>query len=78
MHAPILILTLLLIPALRIIAFVLDPPTTERILRHIDQPHELPAVLPAARTGGDIWASDISRILTLGVVQKAGAGQNSK
>ena len=32
---------------MRIIAFVLDPPTIERILRHIDQPHEPPAVLPA-------------------------------
>lgn len=32
---------------MRIIAFVLDPPTIERILRHIDQPHQPPVVLPA-------------------------------
>ncbi len=32
---------------MRIIAFVLDPPTIERILRHIDQPTEPPVVLPA-------------------------------
>lgn len=32
---------------MRIIAFVMDPPTIERILRHIEQPHEPPAVLPA-------------------------------
>ena len=32
---------------MRIIAFVLDPPTIERILRHIDLPHQPPAVLPA-------------------------------
>jgi hypothetical protein len=32
---------------MRIIAFVMDPPTIERILRHIDQPTEPPAVLPA-------------------------------
>ena len=31
---------------MRIIAFVLDPPTIERILRRVDQPHEPPAVLP--------------------------------
>ena len=33
---------------MRIIAFVLDPPTIERILRHIDQPHEPPAVAAGA------------------------------
>ena len=32
---------------MRIIAFVLDPPVIERILRHIDEPIEPPAVLPA-------------------------------
>ncbi len=33
--------------AMRIIAFVQDPPVIERILRHIDEPHEPPVVLPA-------------------------------
>ncbi|PJA73566.1 hypothetical protein CO151_13150 [bacterium CG_4_9_14_3_um_filter_65_15] len=32
---------------MRIIAFVLDPPAIERILRHIDEPTEPPVVLPA-------------------------------
>jgi hypothetical protein len=32
---------------MRIIAFVLDPPVIERILRHIDEPVEPPEVLPA-------------------------------
>ena len=32
---------------MRIIAFILEPPVIERILRHIDQPHEPPVVLPA-------------------------------
>ena len=32
---------------MRIIAFVLDPPVIERILGHIGQPSEPPAILPA-------------------------------
>ena len=32
---------------MRIIAFVLDPPVIERILRHVGQPPEPPAILPA-------------------------------
>ena len=32
---------------MRIIAFVLDPPVIERILRHIGEPTEPPAILPA-------------------------------
>ena len=32
---------------MRIIAFVLEPPVIERILLHIDEPIEAPAVLPA-------------------------------
>ncbi|MBE0565690.1 MAG: hypothetical protein IH621_07035, partial [Krumholzibacteria bacterium] len=31
----------------RIIAFVLDPPVIERILRHIGEPTQAPAVQPA-------------------------------
>ena len=32
---------------MRIIAFVLDPPVIERILRHIGEPTETPPILPA-------------------------------
>ena len=32
---------------MRIIAFVLDPPVIERILRHIGEPTEPPVILPA-------------------------------
>jgi hypothetical protein len=32
---------------MRVIAFVLDPPLIERILRQIDEPFEPPEVLPA-------------------------------
>jgi len=32
---------------MRIIAFVLDPPVIERILRHVGEPTEPPAILPA-------------------------------
>ena len=32
---------------MRIIAFVLDPPVIERILRHVGEPPESPAILPA-------------------------------
>ena len=32
---------------MRIIAFVLDPPVIERILRHLGEPTEPPAILPA-------------------------------
>ncbi len=32
---------------MRIIAFVLDPPVIERILRHLSEPTEPPAILPA-------------------------------
>ncbi len=32
---------------MRIIAFVLDPPVIERILRHVGEPTQPPAVLPA-------------------------------
>ena len=32
---------------MRVIAFVMDPPTIERILRHIDEPVEAPPILPA-------------------------------
>ena len=32
---------------MRIIAFVLDPPVIERILRHVGEPTEPPANLPA-------------------------------
>ncbi len=32
---------------MRIIAFVLDPPVIERILSHVGQPKEPPAILPA-------------------------------
>ena len=32
---------------MRIIAFVLDPPVIERILTHIGEPAEPPAILPA-------------------------------
>ena len=51
---------------MRIIAFVLDPPVIERILTHIGEPTEPPAILPARSppqgelgfdedTGGDPW-----------------------
>ena len=32
---------------MRIIAFVLEPPVIERILRHVGEPTEPPAILPA-------------------------------
>ena len=32
---------------MRIIAFVLDPPVIERILRHVGEPTEPPTILPA-------------------------------
>ena len=32
---------------MRIIAFVLDPPVIEHVLRHTGEPTELPATLPA-------------------------------
>ena len=32
---------------MRIIAFVLDPPVIERVLRHVGEPTEPPVVLPA-------------------------------
>ena len=32
---------------MRIIAFVMDPPVIERILRHVGEPTEPPAILPA-------------------------------
>ena len=32
---------------MRVIAFVLDPPVIERILRHVGEPTEPPALLPA-------------------------------
>ncbi len=32
---------------MRIIAFVLDPPVIERVLRHVGEPTEPPAILPA-------------------------------
>jgi hypothetical protein len=51
---------------MRIIAFVLDPPVIERILRHVGEPTEPPATLPARPPpqtgivfnqdgGGDDW-----------------------
>ena len=61
---------------MRIIAFVLDPPVIERILHHIGEPTEPPAILPARSppqgelgfdqdTGGDPWP---------GMDQTAGSG----
>ena len=41
---------------MRIIAFVLDPPVIERILRHIGEPTEPPAILPARSPPQGEWS----------------------